>query len=155
MRGYGYHWTPCPGRGSGRGGGSGPAVAAVLVVIVAAACAGPVVSAASSALRAVIEALEIVGLVIVSAAGLGMLALLAVAGARIRRRMLAGRPIRAVVVASAEPVGEAARAELPARVVPALPRADVSALPRADVQPHVVTGRVVRSRRARRDERRS
>jgi hypothetical protein len=104
------------------------------------------VSAASSALRAVIEALEIVGLVIVSAAGLGMLALLAVAGVRVRRRMLAGHPVRAVVAASAEPVGEAARAEIPARVVPALPRADVSALPRIDIQPHVVTSREIEAR---------
>jgi hypothetical protein len=52
-------------------------------------------------------------------------------------------------------LGESEGVEVPARVVPALPRADVSALPRIDVQPHVVTGRVGRPRCARRDGGRS
>ena len=146
MSGYGFHWTPCPG-GSGSGFKPGGLVLAVALVAIAAAI--------EAALPVIIAAVEIVALVIVSAIGAGVLALLAVAGVRVRRRMLAGRPVRAVVVASAEPVGEAARAELPARVVPALPRADVSALPRIDVQPHVVTSRAARPRCARRDGRRS
>jgi hypothetical protein len=127
----------------------------VLLVVVGliAAAARPVEHAASSALRVVVEALEITGLVIVSAIGLAALAGLAVLGVRVRRRMLARpRPYRVTVLPGrAEPVAEPARAEVPVRVVPALPRADASAYPQVYAQPHVVTSLDERRRRAHRD----
>jgi hypothetical protein len=122
----------------------------VLLVLISAAVGRTVVRAADSALRVVIEAAEITGLVLVSAAGLAALAGMAVVIVRVRRRMLARpRPYRVTVLpSSVEAVPEAGSPELPARVVPALPRADVPAHSRIHVDPHVVTLRPGRPRRS-------
>ena len=64
---YGYHWTPC-----NRGGG-GLAALVLVLVIIAAVIARPVAHAADEVGRVVLEALEITGIVLVSAAGLAVL----------------------------------------------------------------------------------
>lgn len=68
MSNYGYHWTPC-----NRGGGGALAALVLVLVIIAAAIARPVARAADEVGHVVLEALEITGIVLVSAAGLAVL----------------------------------------------------------------------------------
>jgi hypothetical protein len=80
MSGYGFHWTPCPGSG-GRSG----AIGALAVVLVAAA-------AIRAAWHAIVDAVEITALVVVSAAGLFLLGFLTYAAVTIRRHVITRRP---------------------------------------------------------------
>ena len=135
-------WVHC--HGTGGGGGGARAGLVVLAVIVAAACARPAEQAVSDIVKILFYAM--VALVIM----LGVAAL--VAWQVHRRRIRAARPPRPVIVTAVRD-GEAVSITTARRS--ALPRVRVSAYPRIDAQPHVVTGRVVRPRCARRDERRS
>jgi hypothetical protein len=127
-------------------------VAVVLVVIIA-AVARSVARAADSALRVVVEALEITGLVLVSAAGIAALVGLTVVGVRVRRAMLARpRPYRVTVLpGSAEDAPGPGVPEVTGKVVPALPRANASAYPQVYAQPNVVISLAARRRRSHRD----
>jgi hypothetical protein len=86
MTRMGYHWTPCD-----RGGGGGAAVLVLLAVIVIAAIARPVIHAADAVGRVLVDALEVAAVVVVSAAGLAVLAGMAWGAARVYRRHAANR----------------------------------------------------------------
>ena len=103
----------CPG--CRHGGGSGAGAGALLflaLILIAAVLVRPVKHAASSALHMVMEVAEIAALVVVSAVGLAVVCGLVVAGARIRRWMLARpsctvsieRPVHSGLQARAEPL---------------------------------------------------
>jgi hypothetical protein len=80
----------CPGCRHGGGGGAGfGALLFLALILTAAVLARPVKHAASSALHVAVEVAEIAALVVVSAVGLAVVCGLVVAGARIRRWMLA------------------------------------------------------------------
>ncbi len=79
----------CPGCRHGGGGAGAGALLFLALILIAAVLARPVKHAASSALHVVVEVAEIAALVVVSAVGLAVVCGLVVAGARIRRWMLA------------------------------------------------------------------
>jgi hypothetical protein len=87
----------CHGCRHGSGGAGAGAVLFLALILIAVAFARPVKHVASSALHVVVEVAEIAALVAVSAVGLAVVCGLVVAGARIRRRMLA-RPSCAVSI---------------------------------------------------------
>lgn len=81
MTRMGWHYTPCD-----RGGGGGGAAAVILVtVVIIAAIARPAAQAAAAVGRVVVEALEIAGIVLASAAGLAVLAGMAWGASRVYR----------------------------------------------------------------------
>jgi hypothetical protein len=76
-----WHYTPC--RGSGGDGGGGVVVLIIAAALIIAAIARPVAHAADAVARVVAEVLEIAGIVLVSAAGLAVLAGMAYGAVRI------------------------------------------------------------------------
>jgi hypothetical protein len=70
------------------GGGVAAAAVVVLVLVIAAAIGRAVAHAASSAIRAVIEAIEITAIVIVAAVGVAVLGFVVWAALAMRRRIL-------------------------------------------------------------------
>jgi hypothetical protein len=135
MSGYGYHWTPCPGRGKS-GGDPGPILIVVFIVLVA-ACAGPVVAAA-------VELVEILAIAAASLITVSSVVAVLVWRSRRRRRAtveLSARAPRVLTVAAA-----------PVRLDRRAPAALEA--PRTDAGTHVVTSLPARPRCAHRERRR-
>jgi hypothetical protein len=150
VSGYGYHWTPCPGRN--RGGGPGGLVLLVLALVVISA-----IARAGEAAASVIGKAFGVGLVVViCVAALAVLAGLAAVSVRVGRQVRR-RAHRRALAAPVRLVGARPGARLPGGPRRALPplRNHVSPYPRNDTRSHVVTRRVIHSRRSHRDGGRS
>jgi hypothetical protein len=93
--------APCPHHcppGSGRGT-TGPLAALVLVLVAVAVLAGPLAHAATEALSAVIDVVEIAALTVGSATALAALATVAVLGYRARTRHRNGAPPAQALIA--------------------------------------------------------
>lgn len=104
----------CPGCGNGGGGGL---IAGVIALVVVAAVIRAALGAVAAAFRAIVPALEIAALTLVSLAGLAAVSGAVYGGYRVNRalrRRAAARPLRVV---SVHPVTEAGTAEPVARPV--------------------------------------